>query len=105
MALAFANVGGIRASDGGPIIAQTSMTLDASYAAGGVAVSAKQLGLQARVLGGHVGVNIANAGAVTSGTVVPQADGSAKIKLNVAAAELGAGAASGLIVDIVAFAF
>lgn len=71
------------------------------YAAGGIPLTAQQLGMDSGVVDGWVTVQTAGgAGTVVNGSVIPQADGSAKIKLNAVAAEaVGAGVA-GAVLDV-----
>ena len=106
MALTFAQVGAFQEGVGAQFkMTQTSVTLDASYASGGIPLTARQLGLGVRVAGGHATVNTAAATGPSGGTLVPQADGSCKLKLANAGntAELGAGVGSGAVLDVLAF--
>lgn len=84
----------------------TSITLDASYATGGIPLTPAQLGLNDAVLFGLVNVRTAVATASPSNGVLDCTNTAApKLKLQAAGAlaELAAAAGSGAIVDVLAF--
>lgn len=83
----------------------TDVTLDGSYVAGGVALTALQLGLTFVQDGTANIVTAAATGNAVDAIVVPQVDGSAKLKLAAAAAEVANAAGTGLVVRVTAFGY
>jgi len=85
----------------------TSITLDASYATGGIPLTPAQLGLTGAVYFGVVNIRTNSATGPGDGTLDCSSPGAPKMKLQAAAntAELAAGAASGAIIDVLAFGY
>ena len=85
----------------------TSVTIGVAgdYAAGGVPLTRQQLGMDSAVLFRVVSLGRTYGGAQTavSGIVLVQTDGSVKIKLSTAAAEVAGAGAAGAQIDILAF--
>jgi hypothetical protein len=87
-------------------IALTQITLDGSYATGGIPVTPQQLGLTQSAIFGHITVRTAVATHSPGGGTVdctnPQAP---KLKLTgeTNLAELGAGQGSGAVLDVLTF--
>lgn len=88
----------------------TSVTLDASYATNGVALTPQNLGFTGAVFLGIVSVRT-SAGNVSAGCLDTSVNGKPSaplLKLQASAtttAELGAGAGTGAIVDVLAYGF
>jgi hypothetical protein len=82
----------------------TSVTVGVAgdYPAGGIVLTAAQLGLDSFVLGGWASVQTAGgAGTISQLAVVPQSDGTIKLKANALTAEsAGAGVAGAVILAI-----
>lgn len=81
-------------------VSQKDLTLDANYTTGGYAFTAANMDLAFIRQSVSVQIVTPTAAVVVSGVVLPQTDGSAKLKLNVAAAELGAGVGTGLVARV-----
>lgn len=97
--------GSFKSADGSVYRTLTSVTLDASYAAGGIPLTPAQLGLTSQVFFGEVNVRTAVATASPSDGVLDCTTPSApKLKLQAAGAlaELANAAGSGAILDVVA---
>jgi hypothetical protein len=86
---------------------QVSITLDASYAAGGIALTPAQLGQGNGVLFGMVNVRTVAATGPSNGVLDCTSQTAPKLKLQNAGAtaELGAGAASGAVVDVISWGY
>lgn len=100
--------GGVRGNTGSMTLTQTTITLDGSYAAGGIPVTPAQLGLTDACLGGWTAVRTGVATASPSDGVLDCTNPSApKIKLLAASslAELANGAGTGAVVDVWAFGY
>lgn len=85
----------------------TSVTLDASYATGGVVLTPVQLGFTGAVYFGNVGIRTNTATGPSDGALDCTNPGAPKLKLQNAGStgELGAGAASGAILDVIAYGY
>jgi len=103
--MAFSTAAVRQASDvhGNQKVTVTDITADASYAAGGAPVTAAALGLAfvQSCLSANI-VTAAATGNAIDAVGLPQTDGSVKLKLNAAAAEVANGAGTGLVVRLVA---
>lgn len=105
MAFTAAAVRQVRDSHGNQIATVTDVTADGSYAAGGAPVTAAALGL-AFVQSGVANIlTSAATGNAVDAAVIPQTDGSIKLKLNAAAAEVANAAGTGLVVRVLAFGY
>jgi hypothetical protein len=86
---------------------QISITLDASYAAGGIALTPAQLGQANGVVFGVVNVRTVSATGPSNGVLDCTSQTAPKLKLQNAGAtaELGAGAASGAVIDVISWGY
>lgn len=103
MALAFSPPQQVYSGQGQYVaMVQTQVTIDASYTSGGITLTPAQLGLTSRVFFGQVGVRTATATGPSNGVLDCTNPQFPKLKLQNAGAtaELGAGAASGAVLDI-----
>ncbi len=86
---------------------QTQVTIDATYATGGIALTPQQLGHGNAVVAGSVSVRT-SAGNVSGGTLDCTTPTAPKLKLQASAtttAELGAGVGSGAVLDVTALGY
>jgi hypothetical protein len=100
--------GGVRGNAASLSITMTTITLDGSYATGGITLTPAQLGLTDAVLCGWVVVRTAVATASPSnGTLDCTSISAPKLKLVAAGAlaELAAGAGSGAVLDVYALGY
>lgn len=104
------NAQGSQVNGGGLSVSLTSVTLDASYAANGVALSPQQMGFTNGVLGGIAFVRTPAAN-ISGGVLDVTTNGTPaapKLKLMASATttvELGNGAGSGAVLDVLAVGF
>jgi hypothetical protein len=81
----------------------TDVTADASYAAGGFPLTAAQLGLGQVVFGLCSITTPSGTGTAVDAVLVPQTDGSVKLKLVTATGEVANASNSGAVIRVMAF--
>ena len=83
---------------------QTTVTIDSSYASGGIPLTPAQLNLTDMVLAGQVNVRTpTGAGTIVDGVLDCTTPTAPKLKLNTATGEVANGSNSGAVIDILAF--
>jgi len=87
---------------GNEYVSQASITLDSSYAAGGIALTPAQLGQKVSCSFGLVNLRTAaGSGTIVNGVLDCSTPTAPKLKLNTATGEIAAASNSGAIVDVI----